>query len=991
MQTELNGPADEAVLRDAMRRIIERNLAFCLVVSDGISERIFYFAIGGIRVIASGPRKSPSVGEDLLERGVLDIDQFNRVNEAVNGDGRRFAEAAIQMGVCRPDEIQESLVAQVEDELLDLFFWDGAELQLVEGHPPKSFYEGRFQTAALSCNVAALLQGVLERVDVWRQTVSRLPNGREVYETTERAAADLNGRHGRLLTLLDGSRTTADAIEKSRLRRVPAFEFLMVALQQGKVRRTVGSVAQRVTREQLLRDIELLEQALRHRVEATVVRKRLARTLEQAGEMSRAASQWRELGDFERKRNDLDRALECYSECVRVLPTDFATRELILDIYRHRKEYAQVVAHGRPLADLFLKHNLLNRAKQLLLQLVGLEPNDVGLRRQLIIVLIGLGERDAALKQLRELARILEARHATPSELRDAYVRILALDPRDKNARKRLDEITGVATQRRVLRVTGGVTAALVVGIVTLFWLESVARGAVNEAIADARLMLLSKDLPGARQRLQRVVEDHPVSRSTRTAQGLLAQIERLQREQMDRANRRAQLAGRADEAPQEARQRRERAEATAADMAKEAQRLAGEGRVQDAHRLYKELLTMHAGTKAAETAKVPLAVRALPAGAKLVVNGATVGQGSALVEYAPYTPSTLEVELDGFERRRITIDGLQPPEMLVSLHRPVRWSATFDAAIEAAPLVHDGIVYVAGRDRFLSALSANDGKLLWRTPLGLYSDVAASPLLVDGLLVVATASGEAVALDPRTGEARWRQDVGAGVERPTASIHGTVVVAPVDGSITAISPEDGTIRWQAPPKTLVTGAPVPLLGSRLAWIDARGILQAADPVTGRTDQRPAITAVLRGTPAPGADDRIWAFAEDESLRLVGAESNAALRRFPVPRAFLDVQPCVEGDTAYVTSQDGSIAAFKANGETVFRRRLEQTTPHGVTVSSGHVYCGGAGGRLTVLDAATGDELWRFEAGARISSRPSIQDGTVFVATGRGELFALEQ
>ncbi|MCE9637485.1 MAG: PQQ-binding-like beta-propeller repeat protein [Planctomycetes bacterium] len=994
MQTELNGPADEALLRESFRRIIERNLAFCLIVSDGISERIFYFAIGGIRVIVSGPRRSPSLGEELLERGIIRPEQFNQVNEATNNDPRRFAEASVQIGVCRADAIQEALVQQVEHELLDLFFWDGAELSLVEGQPPKSFYEGRFQTAALTCNVAALLQGVLERADVWRETVARLPNGHDVYESTTRAEGDTGGRHGRLVQLLDGSRTTIDAIEKSRMRRVPAFEFLMLALQQGKVRRTVGSAAQRVSREQLLRDIDLLEQALRQRVDATIVRRRLARTLEAVGEPSRAAAQWRELGDMARKVNELDQALDHYSNCVRVLPTDFATRELILEIYRHRKEYAQVVAHGRPLADLFLKHNLLNRAKQLLLQLVGLEPNDASLRRQLILVLIGLGERDLALRHLRELARLLEGRCAGPSEMKDVYVRILALDPRDKQARRRLDEITGVATQRRVLRLATGITAGLVLAIGSLFWFEGQARAGVNEAISDAQLMLSTKDLGGARKRLQGAIDAHPMARASRTAQQFLVQIERLQREQIERANRKARLSGQTEE-PDEVVQRRERAEVTAAEMAKEATRLVSDGRIADAHRVYKELLTLHFGTRAADAARIPLSLQVLPRDARVILNGALVGTGSTMVDYSPNTPAVLEVELDGFERERITIDGLQPPEMSVALHRPVRWTAVFDTEIDAQPLVDGGVVFVAGRDRFVTALSVADGQRLWRTPLGLYCDVAAQPIASGDFVIVATASGELAALRRGTGEIAWRHAVcetgGVSVERPVLVAGDVLVVAPSDGSIVALEAATGNQRWAAPPRTLGAGSAMLLPSGQIGWIDVRGMLHAAAADTGAATARAATGAVLRGTPAGAAEDRLWALAEDDSLRLLTASAGTALRRFPVPRAFLDVQPATAGDIAYVVSQDGTVAALRASGDTVFRKRLDQPAPSGATVADGRVYLGGAAGRVSVLDAATGEESWRFDAGSRVTARPLVAGGTILVATAAGRLFALQE
>ena len=47
-------------LEDAFRRVIESRAAFSLIVSDGLSERLYYFAIGGLRPTESGPPPAPS-------------------------------------------------------------------------------------------------------------------------------------------------------------------------------------------------------------------------------------------------------------------------------------------------------------------------------------------------------------------------------------------------------------------------------------------------------------------------------------------------------------------------------------------------------------------------------------------------------------------------------------------------------------------------------------------------------------------------------------------------------------------------------------------------------------------------------------------------------------------------------------------------------------------------------------------------------------------
>lgn len=60
-------------------------------------------------------------------------------------------------------------------------------------------------------------------------------------------------------------------------------------------------------------------------------------------------------------------------------------------------------------------------------------------------------------------------------------------------------------------------------------------------------------------------------------------------------------------------------------------------------------------------------------------------------------------------------------------------------------------------------------------------------------------------------------------------------------------------------------------------------------------------------------------------------------------------------------------------------------------VVGGIVYVGNFDGRVSALDAADGDELWRFEAADRIGlSSPSVWDGTVYVGDESGTLYALD-
>jgi outer membrane protein assembly factor BamB len=978
MPSDISGPADEASIRAAFARVIERHAAHSLVASDGASERIFYFAIGGIRVIRSGPRKTSSVADVLVDAGRISPEDVERVAAAAQREGQTFGEACVAAGLARSEDVDAALRVKVQEELLDLFLWDGAEIHLQEGQPPKAFYEGRFEAARISCDVQSFLDAVVARVDEWRAVLGRLPTGLEVYEATQEDRESLaDGAQARLLSLLDGTRTAADAVTRSGMRRVPAYELLLEWMRVARIRRVAGAGAQKVTRDELMREVEALEDALKVTADAAMVRARLAKTLEAAGESSRAAGQWRFLGDRRRRENELERALDCYRNAVRCVPTDFATRELILEIHRHKRDYGQVVADGRPLAELFLKHDLLNRAKHLLLQLVGLEGEDAALRRQLVTVLIGLGERDLALRHLRELAKVLERRDAPAPELRDVYVRTLALAPKDRHARDRLDALTGAKLQRRILRLTLGATAAALAAVLGWSTWQSLAARSANEAIGTARIQKDEKDFVAARETLRVFLDSrYGRGRGADAAQAMLQAIE---------AYERRELARRAAEGPASATPRQ--AEESAHQIALRARELADAGRLEDAHRAFRELFELYGATSAAENVAVPLRLTVTPSDARVLLAGEEVGQGSLVLKYSPRAKCTLVVEREGFASYKRVLDGPQEASLDIALERPTRWTFAADAAIDAPPLVAGGMVYVAGRDRRLTALSTSDGAVQWRTPLGFFADAAVRPVLTPEGVVVATALGEAVCVDAATGDVLWRRQVGAGVERQPIVAGDAVVVPATDGSLAAFS-AGGELAWKTPAGTAAS-TPTLVDTDRFAYVDGKGGLVFAAASTGVAAPGYSQPAVLRGSPAVD-DGRLWVMADDASLRMISTATRRAMKRFPVASP-TEFPPLVAGETAYATSTDGTVHAFTAAGDTLFHAKLDEPSSAPATLSKDRLYVPGQKGRVHVLDARTGAVLWRLDAKARVTAAPVVVDGTLYVATAAGRLLAIAE
>lgn len=977
MSVLIRGLTDEGALTEALTKVMNSNAAFSLVVSDGLSERIFYFTLGGLREIASGELRGTALCDVLVEIGHLERRQVAALMDG--REDRSAGQFAVESGLILRPQHDEALRIKVEEDLLELFMWDGAEVRLMEGNPPGTFYGDQLESASLSVAVPEFIQSVLLQVDHWRGASGRVPTGREILETVDASVgSDRPPALQELIRQLDGTRTLLHAIEASDARRVPAVRLVASGLADGRIRRVVGGAAQRASREQYVREMLALEKALSVSVEPDIVRTRLAKVCEAAGEKARAAEHWKQLGDEARKAGDFDRALLAYRNTVRLVPMDFATRELVLEILRHQRNYRLVINEGRPLANLFIKHNLLNRAKGLLLQLVGLDETDAALRRQLILVLIGLGEKDLALKHLRILAALLEGRDATPSELRDVYLRILALDKRDRAIAKKLDRITGVTAQRRLLVITGSLTAAVLALFLGAFWYESRANAHYAAVIEEARAMVEQRQVGRARALLDSAMTRFELSSSHRAAQELMDDLEELE----------ALLI-------QQARERVTRPTPSLREQAKEqsdkAEGFLAAGRLREGHRIYVDLFREYPWAVELKDVRLPLKVVVLPPHAQVWQNGEEMGQGAVTLLYSPQQKNRIRIEAEGFEPYEIEFRGTRDLDLNISLTRPVLWSFQSDAPFESAPLVHEGTVYVAGRDRFLTALSAADGSVRWRVPLGLYDDVAVSPVMTAQGVVVTTAEGDALCVDPTTGEPQWRTQLGARAERqPIASAAGPVIIPDVDGGLHAVSPRDGNPLWTAPPGTVADGVPVEMPGTSVGFVDQMGGITLLSVEDGRRLPGRAPPSRLRGTPT-NDNGRVWVWCADSTLRMLSAESLTPLRQFPVPRHWEHV-PAMGVDTAYVITREGRLMAFRADGEMLFEPRPLGIDPSASPVyASGKLYVPSKDGGVYVLSAATGEPEWRIDAGGSVDAPPVVQDGVVYATTAAGRVVAVQQ
>ncbi|MES3516186.1 MAG: PQQ-binding-like beta-propeller repeat protein [Natronomonas sp.] len=352
-----------------------------------------------------------------------------------------------------------------------------------------------------------------------------------------------------------------------------------------------------------------------------------------------------------------------------------------------------------------------------------------------------------------------------------------------------------------------------------------------------------------------------------------------------------------------------------------------------------------------------------------------------------------------------------------------------------SAPAVADGTVYVIIQTRLI-ALDADAGTIEWTHTLLDDDDSPgdrvtedrlqeAAPTVVDGTVYAPgpfpqSDDSEIVAVDAETGSQQWRSETtDDNVPRITDSVAPPAVEDDILYASGTTFTEDDTIAWNAS------------TGDRI-W---RGIISGGLSVAGG-DKEDGGTAGRDFTPALTVDgDQLVAARPAQSLaemgRLAGPPSE---NREPNPDDVYEIadldtdlededdelrdnipigtSPVVDGQIAYtgvggaleilegdIDPSLGIIAVDRESGEEAWAFDIEEAgvvedSPSHVeeTLVFGHTgSIGDRNGAVYGVDTGEtpGQELWRFEVEGGVSTAPAVVDGTVYVGTDEGTVYAL--
>ena len=287
-------------------------------------------------------------------------------------------------------------------------------------------------------------------------------------------------------------------------------------------------------------------------------------------------------------------------------------------------------------------------------------------------------------------------------------------------------------------------------------------------------------------------------------------------------------------------------------------------------------------------------------------------------------------------------------------------WETRIRGYVGYTPTIVNNVLYIAGGGSTLYAINARTGSVIWQTKPQLLQNAnhLYSPTVVNGMVYFASDNGTLAAFDARTSKLLWSfssQSVANSFaqDSPTYS-NGIIYFGSHSGSVYALDARTGKTIWST------------FTGGYTGVAVANGVVYAAS-----NTQLFALNASTGAT--------LW-------VGTIGTQKT------------VEVEPVVGNSIVMVTTDDGIVLAFVANGcgkfvcaphwlaNTLQKVGASPAIAYGVVYLS-TFYRNFDGGTLIALDASTGKFLWVAQT-QLLYSAPVVANGVVYVINTYGTAYA---
>lgn len=320
-----------------------------------------------------------------------------------------------------------------------------------------------------------------------------------------------------------------------------------------------------------------------------------------------------------------------------------------------------------------------------------------------------------------------------------------------------------------------------------------------------------------------------------------------------------------------------------------------------------------------------------------------------------------------------------------------IKWTYKTGGRIASRPAFAHDSIFVGSEDHHIYAVTtAGATKWKYRTQ-GL---ISSSPYVNRDSLYIGSADHALYALNAQNGELRWRFETKDVIYSSPIVVQEQVYFGSNDGHLYAVAEKTGQLTWKQSLGGTIFSAPIYDAAQDVLYVaSTNGVLYQIDRKTGKmtwkfvTDEGEPIYA----TPAL-AGPLVVFNCMDRYLYGV----NPTTHKLPIKlnQGTSVSSPYFDAQYLYYGTYSGDVYARdpKQNGKAVWVKPLGEEIVSSPTVVDNTVFVASLKGHLFALDAPSGAQRWKLSlaAGDGISSSPLLVNDTLYIGGLDGKLYAIE-
>ncbi len=321
----------------------------------------------------------------------------------------------------------------------------------------------------------------------------------------------------------------------------------------------------------------------------------------------------------------------------------------------------------------------------------------------------------------------------------------------------------------------------------------------------------------------------------------------------------------------------------------------------------------------------------------------------------------------------------------------PRKWETFLQERAISGLAVGENSLFVTTQGGSLYALDREAGEVRWHfTPRGaspVVSGPAYSPAAEGGVVFFGAESGVLYAVSAADGRELWRFKAGAPIHGSPAVGGERVYFGAMDGTLYALDRNTGGIYWKFQAGGAFQAAPL-VAGDTLYAGSLDENLYAIETRTGDERWRFAALAGVESTPLL-AGDLLYFGANDSRVYCVNAKSARKVWHYSAGDSVY-AQPVLQGERLYATSAGRVLVALAPQtGELLWRHSAKTFLTNKPAWDRGTLYLVANGDpSLYALDGQTGSLLWAMDTGDWPATDPMVTGGTLYLGERDGTVLA---